>query len=113
MDIAVWLLRISGGLTMVVFGINQIRKPEPWKEYFPKAFEKLLSFHPVIKVHAVFNIILGVLLLSGWYPIIGSWLAFLWWLSIVPFAFQGSWKTGMRDLSITLAMAALAVLVSL
>ena len=105
----IFFLKLGPGLLMLIFGISQVRNSEGWfDEYVPKWFRKILPMHLVMTVHAVVNIILGVWLIVGIHLVLASWLGFVWMLSILPFAFYKSWKTGMRDLVTTLTLLALA-----
>lgn len=114
MELAIWLLRIGPALTMIAFGIHQtFINPEPWREYFPKFLEKILPFDSTMRVHGIGNILIGLFLISSLYPLIAAWIALIWWLSILPFAFLGSWKSGMRDFAINCALAALVALLSI
>ena len=64
-----------------------------------------------MKLHALGNLAFGVLLASGWHPLLGAWVALIWWISILPFAFRVSWAIGLRDLTITLGLVALILLI--
>ena len=110
MQIAIWLLRLGPALIMVVFGINQMINPEPWFEYIPEFVKKMNSPKFTMRSHSLGNIVFGLFLASGLHPLVGAWIAFLWFLSIVPFAFMDKWKTGMRDLTITISLLALIFL---
>src|SRR5438105_486598 len=118
MELAKILITLSGSLLMVSFGINQMLHPEAWVNYIPEWFKKLSPQSPTgfMRTHALGNIafglllLVGVLLFSGLIPIIAAWLALLWMLSIVPFAYARDWSIGVRDLSVTLALAALLAL---
>lgn len=112
MDIPIFLLRLAPALTMLVFGIHQIRKPEPWFEYVPQWFQRIVPTGPFMRVHGLGNVLLALFLVSGFYPLAAAWLTFIWFLTIVPNAFMDSWKTGMRDLAITISLLALIFLLS-
>jgi hypothetical protein len=115
MPVAIFLLRAAAALVMLTFGWNQYRHPEAWLHTVPEWMLKLTKYSPrkIVITQAIGNLILGAFLVTGLLPILGAWLAFLWWLSILPFSFmQKKWKTATRDLSITLAILALIFLVS-
>jgi uncharacterized membrane protein YphA (DoxX/SURF4 family) len=112
METAIWILRFAPAITMFTFGIHQIMNPNPWFEYVPKWLQKIIPPAPFMKVHGAGNILLALFLVSGLYPLVAAWVVFIWWLSIVPSAMMDSWRTGMRDLSVTLALLALIVLQS-
>ncbi len=118
MELAKILISLGGGLLMVSFGINQLRKPQAWLDYVPQWFLKSSPFSPTnfMRLHALGNVafglflFVGVIFFSGLISLVAAWVALLWMASIVPFAFQKDWSIGMRDLSITLALAALVAL---
>ena len=111
---AVNLIEWFVGLNMVVFGINQMAKPEGWLSYIPSWMAKFSLGKPetTMRIHALGNLAFGIFLIfAGFgYPIVAAWIAFIWWLSILFFAFRLSWAIGMRDLSITAALLALIFL---
>ncbi|MDO8510003.1 MAG: hypothetical protein Q7S15_00020 [bacterium] len=110
MDFVIGLLQWGPSITMIAFGISQWRHPEKWLEYIPLWIMRY-SFtgdkKMLMRFHSLGNIVFGVFLFSTLYPLLGAWVAFLWWLSILPLAFRVDWTIGMRDLSITISLAAL------
>lgn len=112
MEIASLIISIGVALTMITFGVNQFLDPKPWiDEYMPDWLKKIaLTSEAKMKLHALGNFLLGLLLISGLYKLTVSIISLIWWLSILPFAFYGSWKAGMRDLSIISALIALVIL---
>jgi hypothetical protein len=116
MESAIWLIRIGTGATMLTFGVNQILKPLPWiDEYAPEFIKmgKIVDSKLFMRTHGFINILLGLFLMTRILPDINAFLVLLWWLSILPFAFMGSWKAGMRDLAIVTGLIALVRLESL
>jgi hypothetical protein len=111
MDLTEILLRVGPALCMVIFGIHQMAKPQDWLHYIPGSVQKFLLASPTttMRGHALANIVLGLWLASGLFPLIGIWVALVWWASILPFAFRVSWAIGLRDLSITISIIALLV----
>jgi len=109
MDIAIWLIRLGVALNMVAFGIHQIISPKPWiEEYVPQWVMKMrISPKTIMQIHGGGNLILGLFLVSGFWSQASAVSALVWWVLILPFAFYGSWKAGMRDVAITFALAAL------
>jgi hypothetical protein len=106
-DLARLLLRLGPSVVMMAFGSHQMYSPQPWiKEYMPKWIKNLYDPDITMRIHGTGNAILGLLLLFG----IGEWWSLIWWLSILPFAFYGSWKAGLRDLAIVLSLVALILL---
>ena len=106
------VLRLAPAITMVIFGISQYAKPEGWLSYIPNSFSNMSPLKPqtTMRMHALGNIIFGLLLASGWHPLLGAWIALIWWITILPFAFRYNWAIGLRDLSITLGLVALLLL---
>ena len=113
MDTAQLLLRLAPALTMVIFGIHQWAKPSEWLHYIPAWATKSSPMKPEssMKLHALGNIAFGLFLASGWHPLLSVWVALIWWVSILPFAFRVSWAIGLRDLTITVGLVALLLLV--
>jgi len=109
-----FLLRFGVSLIMLVFGIHQLIKPQDWFEYIPKWLQDFLPTKPTteMRMHALGNILFGGFLLSNIYPVAAGWVAFIWWLTILPFAFRRSWAIGMRDLTIIFALGAYILLVT-
>lgn len=112
-DIAIWLIRISVGLTMVIYGIHQIKSPAKWLHYMPGAVRFILpvSSTTFMQSHGAINLALGVVLMSGLFAPVAACISLVWWLSITPFAFYYDWTVGVRDLVITASLLALIYLV--
>jgi uncharacterized membrane protein YphA (DoxX/SURF4 family) len=99
-------LRIGLAIVFIVFGIDQLFfNPEVWASYFPSFFPANAVFF-----NGIFDLILGLWLLSGIYVRISGLLASLHLLGVVAVL---SWMTGgyneiaVRDFG--LLMAAIAV----
>lgn len=109
----IFVISFGIALCMIVFGINQLMNPGSWLGYIPPWLSKIMPFkaETTMRLHAVGNIVFGLFLLFPLYPLVAVWIGFIWWLSILPFAFRYDWKVGMRDLAITLALIALILLV--
>jgi len=112
MNTAIWLIRLGAALNMVPFGIHQMANPQAWETYLPEAVKKMSPLSPgtQMRVHALGNIVFGLFLLSGFHPLIGTWIAIIWYLTILPFAFWKDWTIGLRDSAITLALVGLVFL---
>jgi uncharacterized membrane protein YphA (DoxX/SURF4 family) len=110
-QIAILLIRLGTALTMVVFGIHQFVRPGAWIHYIPEGLAKMspMSKEGQMKMHAAGNVIFGLWLALGLYPLIGAWVALIWWITILPFSFR-KWDIGLRDLSIIAGLAALIML---
>ncbi len=108
------LLRLGAAATMISFGINQLKQPELWYEYIPQGLRGFPSIapHKIVRAHAIGNTIIGVILILGILPLAGAWLAFLWWLMILFFAFLHKWTLGMQEVGIAVSLLALIYLVS-
>jgi hypothetical protein len=106
-----WIIRAGIALAMFAFGIEQLLKPSRWTGYIPPLLSRLLPTSPntTMRMHAVGNIVLGIWLAIGFYHPVILWLAFLWWLSILPFALWRDWRVGLRDLAITLTLLVLVL----
>jgi hypothetical protein len=106
MDWSILLPRIGVSLVMIIFGIDQIRNSYDWeKEYVPKWLKGKMP----MPLHGFGNLLLGLWLLSGFYLVTALWTVFIWWITILPFAFYGSWKAGLRDLAIITSIASLLI----
>lgn len=106
-------IRLGIGLLMFFFGLHQFFKPMPWaEEYIPARIRNLFGgfLGTVMRTHALINLLLGAALLSGWQLNLAAGASWLWLLSILPFAFHRSWKTGLRDLAINFSLLALLFL---
>ncbi len=109
---AIWLIRLGVALTMVVFGLHELAKPGQWTHYIPQFMKASSPLAPEtsMRLHALGNIVFGVFLVSGLFPLVAVWVAIIWWASILPFAFMVKWDIGMRDLTIIIGLVALLLL---
>jgi uncharacterized membrane protein YphA (DoxX/SURF4 family) len=110
MTTAIWLLRGGVAATMLAFGLHQITNPGKWTQYIPEFMKRSSPLAPEasMRLHALGNIAFGLFLVAGsFHPLLAAWVALIWWVSILPFAFQNKWDVGMRDLSIIFSLAAL------
>jgi hypothetical protein len=108
----VTIIRVATGLTMLAFGISQLKDPQDWKGYIPRLIEKRLpeTLSTVfMRLHGGINVTLGLLYAAGIWGVFIAWATFAWWLSILPFAFYYNWKIGMRDLAIVAATLVVAM----
>lgn len=111
-SIAIWLLRLSIGLVMVLFGINQVLQPKNWLSYVPKWLRWLLpvKFELFMRCHGLGNLLLGAVFITGIWPVAMTWIVLLWWGSILPFALRYDLYIALRDLAIIAALASLLFL---
>lgn len=114
-DAAILILEVGSAITMVSFGIHQLINPKEWLKFMPPWMIKYSPLKPEteMRIHALGNILFGLfLVLNFGLALCAAWIAFVWWLSIVPFAWRVDWALGLRDLNISLALAALIFLQS-
>ncbi|HZS42978.1 MAG TPA: hypothetical protein VFA52_02040 [Candidatus Paceibacterota bacterium] len=113
-DAAIAIIQWPIGITMLVFGIHQMSKPAEWFKFLPAWVSKISPIkNPAteMRIHSLGNIIFGLFLMFPFGAmLVAAWIAFIWWLTIVPFAWRVDWALGMRDLCITLALGALIFL---
>src|SRR6185369_11440307 len=113
MSLPILTIRLAVSLVMISFGISQVLNPSPWiEEYMPEFLKKIPNISPtlIMRMHSLGNIALGIMFLLGLFTRTGSIITLIWWLSILPFAFYGSWKTGVRDLAIIASILAVLLL---
>lgn len=112
MTTALWILKAGTSLCMLSFGLNQITNPKSWAYFIPDWLKRSspISDEYLIRLHSLGNIIFGIFLVLGIYPHIAAWVALVWWISILPFAFGVDWTLGMRDLAVTAGLIALVLL---
>jgi len=110
--VAILLIRLGVGLTMIAFGVSQFVNPKGWIGYLPGWMQKLMPMKPTsfMREHAVGNFILGLLFVIGIWPVVIAWCVALWWLSILPFALRYDRYIGLRDGAIILAVVAVILL---
>jgi len=103
------LVKLGPALMMILFGISQMMNPEMWFKYIPTWVSNVISPFIVMRLHASVNILLGLLLLSGWRADVIVPVVIVWFLSIIPFAFLSDWTIGLRDTAVTLGLISLLV----
>lgn len=104
-------VRYATGAVMIAFGISQIVNPKSWTHYEPEWLKKILpvSSELFMQSHGGINVGLGLLFVSGWRLHFISWTTYLWWLSILPFAFKVDWRSGARDFIIVMSLLAITL----
>lgn len=109
---ALWIIRAGTALCMLTFGLNQITSPKNWLDFIPDWIKRSspISDEYLMRLHSLGNLLFGLFLVTGIYPHIAAWIALVWWISILPFAFRVDWTVGMRDLAVTCGLAALVIL---
>lgn len=111
-EVAALLIRLGVGIVMALFGISQMKSPEPWLRYIPRFFRFIMPVKPTgfMRLHGFLNIALGVLLAASiWQPAM-TWICAIWWLTITPFAFYYEFSVGLRDLAIIMSLVAVIVI---
>ena len=112
-EIAHAILRFGLASVLLAFGVDQLRNAMRWaEEYLPGWFSTLNPLSPgaTMRVHAVGNIIFAALLIFNIQVFTLSWFLLFWFITIVFFSATHSWRTAMRDVAITSAVAALIAL---
>jgi len=106
-DYSVPIIRISLALVLLWFGIDEIINPENWFGYIPGQLSYILPFslETFIFLNGIFEIIIGVLLLSGFYTRIVAFVAALHLLSIT--IAVGYNDVSVRDFGLTLMAVSL------
>lgn len=114
MELAINLLKFGIAFTMIIYGIHQLWKPAEWVKYLPKWLRAISSSYENIEIrlHGVGNILIGTWLISGFFPLIGAWLTFIWWLTILPTIWKVDWTSFFRDITIICAVGAYISLIS-
>ena len=101
------IIRISLALVLLWFGIDEIVNPENWFGYIPPGITSIIPFdiESFILLNGIFEIIIGVLLLIGYYTRIVAFIAALHLLSIT--IAVGYNEIGIRDFGLTLMAVSL------
>lgn len=97
------VLRIGLGLVMLWFGSQQIINPASWVGYLPEWIDKLpISPTSFVYMNGWFEVILGILLIKGFYTRIVAGLLSLHLLSIT--LTVGYNEIGVRDFGLSMAL---------
>jgi hypothetical protein len=112
-DTAALLIRLGVGICMILFGISQVKSPRNWFVYLPGPVRFILPTKPetFMRIHAIGNLVLGIILAANLWMPVTVWLNIFWWASILPFAFYKEMSTGLRDAAIIVSLIALLVLI--
>ena len=104
---SVAIIRIGLALVLLWFGIDEIINPENWFGYFPQSLVAFLPFdlNTFFLINGIFEIIVGVLLLIGFYTRIVAFVVSLHLLSIT--IAVGYNEIGVRDFGLTLMAVSL------
>ncbi len=101
----VLVLRLGLGLVLIYAGIGMFANPENWAGYVPQWLGEIVAPETFLTVHGVFELILGVLIITGFFLPLASFLLFLDMGSIL--IFYGVDDVTFRDFG--LLMSALAL----
>lgn len=100
------ILRVGLGIVFLYFSISQFQNPERWVLLLPKIFQNTSNPLIFIYINAVFDLVMGLLILSGKLLKIVSIIGFLHLISITIFAL-GLTPQGIRDLGLAFAVLSL------
>lgn len=100
------ILRIGLAVVLIYAGVKILMDPFSWIGFVPDWVTFLAAKESFLKLHGIIEIVLGLGLLSGFYPAVFSGLTFLDFVSIL--IFYGIDDVVFRDIG--LAAAALALL---
>jgi len=106
-DYSTAIIRIGLALVLLWFGIDEIINPEDWFGYIPLWLNGVLPFSlgTFIFLNGIFEVILGALLLSGFFTRIVAFVAALHLLSIT--IAVGYNDIAVRDFGLTLMAVSL------
>ncbi len=106
-------MRSGIGLVLAVFGCHQFIFRQNWRKLIPTdlAFLHGREAMTVLFVSGI-NISIGLFLISGYFLLAAAWLAFMWQVCTLPFAFNRNWQVGVNDLGLSFCLFALILLIS-
>ncbi len=106
------ILRIGLGIMPLAFGIDQLRDFRPWQAFVPSSltWTQWPSRNAFWTSHALINIALGLVLLSGFQTKIAALLAAIWLGIIALVTVSTDWRVALRDVALCLAAIALGLL---
>ncbi len=105
------LLRIAVAFPLIWAGVRQIMNPFDWIGFVPPWLSVIIPSEIFLTVHSIFNLVIGVGLLVGFWRIVFSGLAFVSLASIVIF-YGGGVFLGIDDVTfrdVGLAIVALVL----
>lgn len=90
------------GIMFFLAGISKFIVPEFWRGYGPELIYRFMSSEMLTISSGVFEVLLGLWLISWRKPLYGSAVAFIWILGItVQMVNLGLWDMAIRDFGIT------------
>ena len=102
------LLRITISLVFLWFGINQILSPSDWVDFVPAFASVIVNAKTLVLVNGVFEIIFGLMLLTGIYVRISALLLGLHLMGIATSLGYGALM--IRDLGLSFATLSISLL---
>lgn len=111
MFLAILIIRVGLALALVLFGIDQIRRPALWLSA-SGTHSFLNPSVSVIRYWGIAAILIGTLLLIGVHLVVVGWLVLAWWMWGSSMDFRRDWSLGVRDMVIGIMTLALIILVS-
>ena len=114
MIVGIFLIRLGIAVVFWGFGIHQFLFPAIWKNYIPTELKEIwpvISRVSVVHLSGI-NIILSIFLLSGFFPLLSAWCAFVWQITALPFHFAKNWRLGIQEIGLSICVFALVFLLS-
>lgn len=99
-------LRYGIALVLITFGIDQLLSPQLWLGFMPP-WAMMFASVGFMYGHAIFNILLGLVLASGYYTKETALAVTVWLLMISFGVFFVDWRTAIRDIGLTAAALSL------
>lgn len=91
-------LSLGLGIVFLWIGVDIIRHPDSWIGYLPANIPLGIERTLALKINAIFDMVLGVLLIARWWPKIAAGLAVLHLVGIL--ATQGIDAVIIRDIGL-------------
>ena len=106
---ASFFLRMGIAFSFIYVGVMAFSNPSSWIGFIPLFIENFISRGSFLIIHGIFNLLLGVWLLSNWKIFYASLISVFILFSIFIFNLN-SFDIVFRDISILLAAIALGIL---
>jgi uncharacterized membrane protein YphA (DoxX/SURF4 family) len=103
------LLRIGLAFVFLYAAISSLISPADWIWYIPQWMQRIIAPEPMLMVHGIFELVLGVWLLSGWKTFYAAAIAACDLLAITLFNIQ-ILSVVFRDVGLFFMAASLASL---
>ncbi|MEK6897897.1 MAG: DoxX family membrane protein [Nanoarchaeota archaeon] len=102
------LLRISLSLVFLWFGANQIYSPANWESFVPSFLSSMIQAKTIIFINGSFEILFGLMMLSGFYLRISAFLLSLHLMGIA--ISLGYNAIAIRDFGLSLATLSVSIM---